>query len=278
MVAVDLGPERRRELPAKTFDNINKSSRLVVENDNGRVEVTGSNNSSQVMVKATQVTHGTNDEAFSHLTFDVVQSGNDIVVKAKSNSLGLSLGGNNRTDLQITVPTYIVTNLTTENSIISLSNLDNAEAQHTIQTDNGRITLTNVKAKYIQAHSDNGLMSLDTVTSRLNAETSNGRIEAVKSTLDIESVKTDNGSIDLRGSLQQTGGGEISTSNGAVHLRVAQVSQARYEVSTSNGSINFNAPNVVYTLQERRHVTTMGTGPLIRINTDNGSVNIEQGS
>jgi hypothetical protein len=279
LVAVDLGPERRRELPVKTFDNIDKNSRLVVENDNGRVEVTGSNVTNQIIVKATQVTHGTGDEAFNRLTFEAQQSGKDIVVKAKNNlGVVVGFGGSSRTDLLITVPTYIVTNLTTDNGIIGVSNLDNSEVQHIFQTDNGRIGLTNVKAKFIQAKSSNGLISLDTVTSRINAETDNGRIEALRSTLDIERVKSDNGSIDLRGSLQQTVNGEISTSNGSVRLRAEQVGLAKYDVTTSNGSININVPGLGFSRQERRHVTTTGNGQLIRINTDNGSVTIEQGS
>ncbi len=280
LAPVDIGPERRRELPAKTFDNINKDSRLVVENDNGKIEVLGSNTTNQLIVKATQVARGTSDEAFNRLTFVVQQSGNDIVVKAKSGpGVIVGFGGGSRTDLQIIVPSYIVTNLTTSNGTINLNDLDNPGVQHTLQTDNGRVALLNVKAKYIQVKSDNGLINLDNVTSRLNAETDNGRIEALRSTLDIERVKTDNGSVDLRGNLQQTVNGEISTSNGSVRLRAEQVALTRYDITTSNGSININnIPGLGFSRQERRHVTTTGNGQLIRINTDNGSVTIEQGS
>jgi hypothetical protein len=267
-----FGPERRQELPVQTFA-VSQGAVLVVDDENGKVEVTGTPGATQVTIKATKVIHSFSDTGFDKVKFEATQNGSQVIVNAKQNGDLAGLFGN-RVDVEISVPEYMATNISASNGDLNMIGLNSGEARHRISNNNGFITLTNVKAAYLNVTDGNGSIRLENVAASLNAENHNGSLRALNSTLNIERVKNNNGMVELTGQLQQVADGSIEMGNGSLKLQLAQSDNVRFDITTGNGSINYHKASN-FQLRSNHHVVTNGTGPLIRINSGNGSVTVD---
>lgn len=269
-----FGPERRQELPAQTF-NTNQGANLVVENSNGKIEVVGAANTNQVTVKATKVIRSFSDKGFDRLTFEAKQTGNDVVINGKQNKEWFGSWLNQRVDVQVTVPAYMVANLSSGNGEVAVSGLDNSAAHHQIKNSNGFINLNGVKAAQLTVKNDNGGITLQNVTASLSAENGNGEIKAMNSTLNLERIKNDNGGVELGGTLQQTADGYIETGNGSLKLQLNPAGAVRFDISTGNGDIEFKNNGSSFQDRSKHHLVTTGSGPLLKVKSGNGSVTVE---
>lgn len=267
-----FGPERRQELPVQTFSTA-QGANLVVDNGNGKIEVVGAANTDQVTVKATKIIRSFSDKGFDRLTFEAKQNGNDVIINGNQSKDWFGWL-NRRIDVQVTVPAYMVANLTGGNGEVTVSGLDNSAARHQIKNSNGFINLTGVKAAQLTVKNDNGGITLQDVSATLNAENGNGAIKATNSTLSLERIKNDNGEIRLNGKLQQTADGYIETGNGSLKLQLDPASPVRFDISTGNGSIDFKKA-MSFQSRDNHHVVTSGSGPLLRVKSGNGSVTVE---
>jgi len=267
-----FGPERRQEIPTQSF-GVSQGASLVVNNDNGKIEVNGTPDAAQVTIKATKVLHGFSDKGFDKIKFEATQNGTQVIINAKQdNGFDGLFGG--RVDVVVSVPQYMIANLSADNGEISVRDLDNSAARHRMSSNNGSIKLYNLKAAYLNVTNGNGSIHLDNVTTSLNAESSNGTLKALNSTLNLERVKNNNGSIELNGRLQQVTDGAIELGNGSLRLRMEQSDTVRFDITTGNGSINYHKSSSFQTRSDH-HLVTNGTGPIIRVNAGNGSVTVD---
>jgi len=267
-----LGPERRQELPVQTFA-VSQGAVLVVDDENGKVEVIGTPGATQVTIKATKVIHSFSDKGFDKVKFEATQNGSQVIVNAKQDGDLAGLFGN-RVDVEISVPDYMATNISAGNGELSVRDLANSEARHRINSNNGSIRLNDLKAAYINVTNGNGSTRLENVTTSLRAENGNGSLRALNSTLNIERVKSNNGTVELTGQLQQVADGSIELGNGSLKLQLAQSDNVRFDITTGNGSINYHKSSSFLNRSDH-HVVTNGSGPLIRVTSGNGSVTID---
>jgi hypothetical protein len=244
---------------------------IQVNNYNGFVRVRGLPDTSNVTVNAIKYTNNSDNNAFDHITYQVEKKGNDIIVTGKYNIFGFSFG-NNRLDIDITAPVNMIANLTTKNGAVTLLDMTNSQARHLLSTDNGTISVGQVKAARVEMHDHNGELNLDNVTSQLWAETDNGRIIANNSSLNLERVKSSNGSIELGNAMQQTNDGTIETQNGSIILRFGTNPNVRIDATTSLGSVNYQLGVGGTILQETKHIITGGIGPTLKVKTNFGSI------
>lgn len=244
--AVVANASKLEETFDKTYD-MKPGSQLALENTNGRVTISGSNDSRVHIhaLKQVESMHGTAaTNAMRDLRIEVVPSSSGLKIMThypKSSDGGFFdwLSGNN-----------VNVNVTYEISIPTSMNLD-------IDTVNGRIEVSNVA----------GDMKL---------ETTNGRIEVARCRGSI-AAETTNGGIKAE-LLQITSGRTIrlGTTNGHITLTVPTSIAATIDAETTNGSINTELPVTTSSKVHRNSLrgTVNGGGPQLKLRTTNGGIDI----
>ncbi|NWJ47536.1 MAG: DUF4097 family beta strand repeat protein [Chloroflexi bacterium] len=269
-----LGPEQRQDVN-KTFE-VNGKGQIVIENDNGKIDVNGVPGTTVVTINAVKIVNGTDATAIDRLTFTAEQQGDNIIIKAgKAQGFENWFIGNARVEISVSLPQTMAANLTSSNGAITLRNFNNSEATNYLKTSNGTIRIEQVKAKVLELHSSNGAQTINNSTASLKASTSNGRIEANNSNLNLERVSTSNGQVDINGTLVQTSAGMIETSNGSIQLNLDKTNAVIFDATTGNGNIDFQLSGVNFEIKDKRHVLTTADGPTLRISAGNGSVTIK---
>lgn len=152
-----------------------------------------------------------------------------------------------------------------------------------LTTDNGKLTCEGMSGKGA-FHTSNGSVHILDHDGSVKARTSNGRVEAQGVTGPVD-AETSNGSITVSLAAASPGPVNLDTSNGSVTLEIGQSFVGALEIHTSNGSISIpNPTNIpggrsVSINQRDRHNTTVqfgpGTGAKSQITTSNGSVNVK---
>ena len=128
-----------------------------------------------------------------------------------------------------------------------------------LRSTNGGISLTDVDGD-IQFRTVNGGVNLARVAGNVRGRTSNGGID-----------------VDLEGSTWNGQGLEVETENGGVRMSIPANYSARLETGTVNGRMNVDFPMTVQGQIGRRIDAQLGSGgPLIKVQTSNGGVNIRR--
>jgi len=128
-----------------------------------------------------------------------------------------------------------------------------------LRTTNGGIGLTDVDGE-IDFRTVNGGVSLARVAGNVRGRTSNGGVN-----------------VDLEGSTWSGEGLEVETENGGVSMAIPANYSARLETGTVNGRMNIDFPVTVQGRIAKNIETQLGSGgPLIKVRTSNGGVNIRQ--
>jgi DUF4097 and DUF4098 domain-containing protein YvlB len=150
-----------------------------------------------------------------------------------------------------------------------------------VHSQDGRITMTNVRGDALAAQSDDGSIHLDGVTAAsLDAHSSDGSIVAKGLTLTGSaphaSLQTDDGSIEAGGSFPANGSYDVSTRDGSIRLAVQRDADLTVDASTSNGSISVDGTRSSSGDGDGAHHTVRlgnGSGNL-RASSDDGSIHI----
>jgi len=136
-----------------------------------------------------------------------------------------------------------------------------AKTNLTLTAKNGGIAVAKVESA-IEFHTVNGGVSLSDVGGSVKGETVNGGV-----------------SVKLAGDRWQGQGMDVATTNGGVNLHVPEQFSASLDIATVNGGMNVRLPNTqVQKGQHQMNVTVGAGGPLIRIRTTNGGVNVNGAS
>jgi hypothetical protein len=130
-----------------------------------------------------------------------------------------------------------------------------------LRASNGGITIVGVTGN-MRFDTTNGGVRLQDVGGRVNGETRNGGLN-----------------VTLSGARWDGEGLDVETSNGGVNLAIPDGYNAELETRTVNGGLRIDFPITVQgELTSRRGLsTTLGSGgPLVRVRTTNGGVNIRR--
>lgn len=209
-----------------------------------------------------------------------------LAVDGRTNG-GISIHGWDRNEIQVLA--MIQTNANSEAEARDLARGIN------IQTNGGQIRADGPSAGrreswsvsydiYVPRQTDltltanNGGVSIESVTSRINAETENGGLSLNDVHGDVHG-RTVNGGInaELTGDRWLGGGLDLRTSNGGVRLTIPSNYSANLETGTVNGSVNVDFPMTIQGRFGKEFNTTLGAGgATVRATTTNGGVTIRR--
>ena len=249
----------------KTQENgfaVSGSSRLVVNSQNGNVEViAGAGN--EVVVKALL-------KNADKVEYELKQVGDTITVDVKVDKTWwlFSDGG---ADITITAPAKTDVAIETSNGYVELHGL---EGSGSVKTSNGLIVLDSLKGEF-DASTSNGRIECGSMQGSLKLRTSNGKVEVsnMEGTVDAE---TSNGSVLFSGNMTAGGDNRLITSNGSVYVEFQGISSLVLDVETSNGEVYCDLSLVDTVNKKGRLVGTIGAGESdLYIRTSNGDVGIK---
>ena len=242
--------------------------RLVVENFNGRVEVTGDGADGSVRV-VSEIRHP------DLVEYSAVQNGDTVLVRAKPAGRRSFLGWK----------------FLSRGAHIIISSPPKAEVD--IQNSNGRAKLWGIEGMGA-LRSSNGRVEADTLNGKFDISTSNSRIEArqVMGDFRIESsngrititegqgtfdAQTSNGSIRFAGEILTRGDSRFVTSNGSITTILRGEPSLRVNAITSNGSVTCQKEMKIRGVSKKRRLEgVLGDGEAALIlKTSNGSITIE---
>jgi DUF4097 and DUF4098 domain-containing protein YvlB len=263
-------------------------SRLTVENFNGTIEVSGSD---QDTVDVTGVKYAGSKDLLDGLKIDVVNSGNTVQIRTVRPS---ERHGNMGARYVIRVPRKIeLERISSSNGGIRVTDI---EGPARLRTSNGGIHATNLKGN-LDVQTSNGGVEVQDLDGSAILRTSNGRVhaEGVRGMLEAE---TSNGGINVHLSKAESGRPvKLETSNGSIDLTVEQATQNDVHASTSNGGITVHMPPSIgarvqahtsngsissdFDVQVHGQITkhnlegTIGSGgPLLDLSTSNASIHL----
>jgi hypothetical protein len=164
-----------------------------------------------------------------------------------------------------------------------------------IRTDDGRVSAEGSEGgrrngwfvsydAYVPRRSDldlrthNGGISVEGVQGRIDVEALNGGVSIRDVQGDVRGGTTNGGlTLSLAGDRWVGEGVDLETTNGGVTIIVPASYSARLETGTVNGGLHIDFPITVQGMIGRRLTTTLGSGgPLIRVRTTNGGVNLRR--
>jgi hypothetical protein len=130
----------------------------------------------------------------------------------------------------------------------------------------------------LELRTHNGGISVEGVQGRIDVQALNGGVTLRDVEGDVRGGTTNGGvTLSLQGDRWVGAGVDLETTNGGVTIVVPERYSARLETETVNGGLNVDFPITVQGRVGRRVSTTLGAGgPLIRVRTTNGGVNIRR--
>ena len=212
--------------------------------------------------------------ASSILTVDGKQNGgvsikganrSDILVRAMVQAQGNSDGAAQSLGAQVIVHTaggsVTADGPTQGNWSVSYEIFVPVNTNLALTTHNGGVSISGVESS-IEFHAVNGGISLKNVGGNVHGDTVNGGV-----------------SVTLAGARWNGSGMDISTQNGVVSMKVSEQFSALLDLATVNGGMNVRLPNAQLQRGQHRFNMAVGSGgPLIRVHTQNGGVNITTAS
>jgi hypothetical protein len=130
----------------------------------------------------------------------------------------------------------------------------------------------------LDLRADNGGISLRDFSGTVRLHTVNGGLHLSRAGGDVQGDTVNGGvHVDLSGTEWQGQGLDLRTTNGGLHVSVPADYNARLEMGTVNGGVHSDIPLSVKRSHHRRIDADLGHGgPLVRIETTNGGIHLEQ--
>ncbi len=126
--------------------------------------------------------------------------------------------------------------------------------------------------------SRNGGISISQVDGDISFRTTNGGVKLTRLAGNVRGRTTNGGvDVDLDGATWTGEGLDVETENGGVRMSIPSNYSARLETGTVNGGLNIEFPVAAQGRMTRQIQTQLGGGgPLIKVRTSNGGVNIRK--
>jgi hypothetical protein len=130
----------------------------------------------------------------------------------------------------------------------------------------------------LKAH--NGGINISDVDGDIQFDTQNGGVKLERLSGDVKG-RTVNGGLNvaLAGNTWRGNQLDVQTTNGGINVSVPDGYSARFETSTVNGRVKSEVPgaNIIKGQNDRTTAITLGSGgPLVRLTTTNGGVNLKR--
>jgi DUF4097 and DUF4098 domain-containing protein YvlB len=204
------------------------------------------------------------------ISYEAIQSGDDIIVTAEKTGKWWFPAGNTRADIYLTVPANTALRLKTTDGKI---NVQGTTSGGILQTSNGDVDLEQVKGDF-EATTSNGKVEINTIEGSAFVRTSNGEV-AVQEAKGEFDIKSSNGNVSFSGEMGPGGSNRLVTTNGNVDVELAGTPSVHLDASTSNGKVECALP-ITATKPDTHHlVGTIGAGEAdLYIDTSNGDVTI----
>jgi hypothetical protein len=272
-----------------TYD-LKPGGRLSVESFNGTIEILGWEKDS---VQVTGTKSAARQELLKEIQIEAKSADNAVTIRAirphdRHGSMGAKFMI--RVPRQVQLERIVSSNgqirvediqgnahLETSNGGIRLRQFD---GRLDARTSNGGIEADSIGGDAI-VHTSNGGIRLERVAGSVEASTSNGGVHVrmgKPKPNDRLSFASSNGNIEVE--LESLDNNEIhaSTSNAAITLRMPATIKARLRASTSNSAItsDFDVSTHGTITKNRLEGDINGGGPLLDLNTSNGSIRIQK--
>ena len=254
----------RRE---KSF-KVQGSPVLIVENFNGRVEVTGDSPDGAIRV-VSDIRHP------DLVEYSAVQNGDTILISAKPSGKRTFLGWrflSRGANIRISSPPKAEVNIQNSNGRAKLWGI---EGVGTLRSSNGRVEAEAVSGKF-NLSTSNSRVEANRVAGDFRIESSNGRITIIEGQGTFD-AQTSNGSIRFAGELLARKDSRFVTSNGSITTILRGEPSLRVNATTSNGSVTCKKEMKIRgTSKKRRLEGVLGDGEgALTLKTSNGSISIE---
>jgi len=284
----DLGGLERYQEDFHFSQPLKSGGRLTVEGFNGSIEISPWDQDT-VDISGTKYARSQSDTAA--IRIDIDHTADAVTVRAVRPSFSAH-NGNYGVRFAIKVPRgAVLDHLTTSNGAIRAADCSGPAR---LKTSNGRIDVQRQRGVLyaetsngpievmdnngdIEAHTSNGHIRVERVRGALEATTSNSSIHAqVDRAGDSLKAQTSNGGIELTLPPGAQCPVRARTSNSSITLRLPGDANAAISAHTSNGSIMSDFDLRTHGEISKHHLEgTLGSGgPLIDLNTSNGSIRI----
>ena len=257
-------------------------SRVSIRNANGPISVREAADN-RVDVRATKVVRS--GGSVRDVSFDVNETGGGVeictVYDSQNTCRDQNRRGNSRNsdrvrvEFVVLVPRSMRVNLSTGNGELSIVRAgDDVSAS----TGNGKITIGETTGR-VDATSGNGDVRIESANGPVHVTTGNGRIFVATGKGDVN-ANSGNGEIDARMTSLSPDQGNMTfnSGSGAIRVTLPESFNGRIDASTGNGTLRSEFEMTIVGRLDAQHVRgTIGKGgPLLRLNTGNGMIELRK--
>lgn len=273
---------------------IQPGGRLTLEGFNGSMEI---NSWDRNEVEVTGTKYASTEEILKSIKLDAVNTPDSVSVRAVRPSTNNEWGwnkGSGGVKFIVRVPKKIVLDrIASSNGSIRVTGI---EGNSRLKTSNGSVTVATLSGD-LDIGTSNGAVNLSDITGATMVRTSNGKVtgQNLRGAIEASSsnggitirladpmagkpvrLDTSNGSVDL--TMEKVNNNEvlITTSNSSITARMPANLNAQVRASTSHGNVSTDF-DLRGTQDKNRLDGTIGSGgPLLRMNSSNGSIRLVQ--
>ncbi len=248
-----------------------------LRNVNGSVRIT-SWEQPEVLVKATKKVKATSEEKAKEYAQEVkiriekVDDTIEIITEHPKGRKPKFIKGVN-VEYDVTMPREANLDASSTNGSMNVAGII---GEILANTTNGSVSIKGCEGQLI-VKTTNGRVNVEEVSGNVRAKTTNGSISAKLAMLDGESrFETSNGSINVQIKEGHSVPLTAHTNNGSITVELPSSFAADIEANTSNGKIRSELPiNLVGEISKTSlHGELNGGGPLMKLKTTNGKINI----
>jgi DUF4097 and DUF4098 domain-containing protein YvlB len=268
---------------------LNPGARLMLENMNGSVEITGWEKNS---VELTGTKYAAEESVLKAMRIDISGTADNLSIRTIVPS---GRRGGYGAKYILRVPSKVVLDrITSSNGSIRVESLSGSARLKTsngsvrvsrldgpleVQTSNASVEVNDVKGNAVVRTSNGGIRA-DNVYGSIEGTTSNASIRAnltEPEAMRPVKLESSNGSVELTMSTLKNNDIRINTSNSSITVRLPSSINGQVRAHTSNGKITTDFDTVVRAGQIGKNNLegSIGSGgPVLDLNTSNGSIRI----
>lgn len=279
----------REEEPFQYTQDFTPGNRLVVDNYNGSIEITGWD---QPKIEVAGTKYASTKERLGEIKIDIQKGAGTVTVRTVP---PITRHGNHGARYIIRVPRKATLELVkSTNGSVRVTDVD---GDATTRTTNGTIRIAKVNGQVsasstngnvecidvfgpVAARTTNGRIKLDGVSGGMDASTTNGSINAsMTKSIDDRKMRfsTTNGSIDLQLPAGLKNDVRASTTNGSIGVKLPSSASFAVSARTTGSSVRSEF-DVRGDITKKRIDGKVGAGgPMLDLSTSNGGISLQRG-
>jgi hypothetical protein len=246
-----------------------EGTRVAIENENGTLRI-GKSEDSNIHVTAEIMSFGpTEEKARLEAESKEVYIEKGPVTRIVAGYGSMSRNFSRAVNLRVDLPLGLIISVDVSDGEVEV---DNAEGQFTIRTENGAVTARDLDGS-LEVSSENGRITAEGISGNISAVTENGKINIKNPAADVAAV-SQNGAVELASDIPLDKNYLLQNEEGALRLRLPVTSNLEIEARTNNGSITgLGSDKSSDPALRGSDRLKLGTGKgSARLITDNGSI------